>query len=70
MDFAPAWHQLAGNLHQLPQSTLLMGALIAMLVGVLGSLLGMLVGFALTFVFFAVGAMGTTRSGTVERLAK
>lgn len=39
MDFTPAWHQFAGNLHQLPQSTLLMSAIIAMLVGILGSML-------------------------------
>jgi aspartyl protease family protein len=39
MDLSPAWHQLVGNLHQLPQSLLLMAAVGAMLLGLLGSLL-------------------------------
>jgi aspartyl protease family protein len=39
MDLSPAWHQLVGNLHQLPQSVLLMAALGAMFLGLLGSML-------------------------------
>jgi aspartyl protease family protein len=39
MDLSPAWQQLASNLHNLPQSTLLMAAIAAMLLGLLGSLL-------------------------------
>lgn len=39
MDLSPAWHQLIGNLHRLPQSVLLMAALAAMVLGILGSLL-------------------------------
>ncbi|MEO6041575.1 MAG: TIGR02281 family clan AA aspartic protease [Croceibacterium sp.] len=38
MDLSPAWQQLASSLHQLPQSTLLMAALGAMVLGILGSL--------------------------------
>jgi aspartyl protease family protein len=39
MDFAPLWDQLAGSIHELPRSGLLMAALGAMLLGVLGSVL-------------------------------
>ena len=39
MDFAPVWQQFASSLAQMPQSTLLMAAVGAMLLGVLGSML-------------------------------
>jgi aspartyl protease family protein len=39
MDFAPVWHQLAQSLGHLPQSTLLMAAVVAMALGLFGSLL-------------------------------
>jgi aspartyl protease family protein len=39
MDFAPVWDQLAQSLGHLPQSTLLMGAVAAMALGLVGSLL-------------------------------
>lgn len=38
MDFTPLWHRLAHTVLALPQSTLLMAAVAAMVVGVLGSL--------------------------------
>ena len=38
MDLTPAWHQFASSLGQVPHSTMLMAAVIAMLVGLLGSL--------------------------------
>ena len=38
MDASPVWHQFAGSVAQVPHSTLLMAAIIAMLVGLLGSL--------------------------------
>ena len=37
MDFAPVWEQLAQSIRALPQSTLLLVALFAMVLGVLGS---------------------------------
>jgi aspartyl protease family protein len=38
MDFAPIWEQLAHTINQLPQSGLLLAALVAMALGVLGTL--------------------------------
>jgi aspartyl protease family protein len=38
MDFAPIWEQLAHTINQLPQSGLLLAALVAMVLGVLGTL--------------------------------
>lgn len=38
MDFAPIWEQLAHTIKQLPQSGLLLAALVAMALGVLGTL--------------------------------
>lgn len=38
MDFASAWDQLAHNIRALPQSSLMMAALVAMAAGVIGSL--------------------------------
>jgi aspartyl protease family protein len=64
MDFAPLWDQLSQNIRAIPQSGLMMAALVAMAVGVVGSLvfrrvpsLGRTLRSASTFGLMAVLAM-------------